>query len=204
MRGRKSTSGLLTGACLGIMGVYAFAAPIRPGSIQDRTTVQSVEAASNDRYGDYVMCTGAVGLNLRTPIEGVWMLDYRAGKLLSTVVDRNNGKVTGWAELDLVVDFGIPPKTDCHFMMTTGTITNGQSALYIAEIATGKFGVYTLAPVAGAGYQIRRHDMVAFRADPKNPLPAAPVAPQAILPLPGDPMPGKGFPERPQLPLQPK
>ena len=33
-------------------------------------------------------------------------------------------------------------------MMTTGYITQGQSALYLAETTTGKFGVYTMGPGA--------------------------------------------------------
>ena len=45
-------------------------------------------------------------------------------------------------------------------MMTTGTITNGQAALYVAETSTGKFGVYTMGPRPDSqpGLAIRRHD----------------------------------------------
>src|SRR3954452_16713877 len=86
------------------------------------------EASSNDRYQDYIMCTGAVAVNPRAPTDGVWMLDYRSGKVLGSVIDRTVGKIGGWAEVDLVTEFGIPPKQDVHFMMTTGTIAQGQSA----------------------------------------------------------------------------
>ena len=48
------------------------------------------------------MCTGAVAVNPRAPTDGVWLLDYRAGKLLGTVIDRTQGKIVGWAEVDLV------------------------------------------------------------------------------------------------------
>src|SRR5262245_24813082 len=56
-----------------------------------------VQAGSNDRFEDYVLCTGTVstGKNLT---DGVWLLDYRAGKLLGTVIDRTQGKIVGWAE----------------------------------------------------------------------------------------------------------
>jgi len=121
-------------------------------------------ASSGDRYQDYIMCTGAVSVNPKVPTDGVWMLDYRGGKLLGTVIDRTTGKITGWAEVDLVTEFGIVPKQDVHFMMTTGSIAQGQAALYVCETATGKFGVYTMGAGDTGGIQIRRHDMTTFRA----------------------------------------
>jgi hypothetical protein len=121
-------------------------------------------AGTTDRTGDYIICTGSVWLNPAVPTDGVWMLDYRSGKLLGTVIDRGRGKITGWAEVDLVKEFEIAPKADVHFMMTTGQIAQGQSALYIAETTTGKFGVYTMGSNEGNGLVIRRHDMTTFRA----------------------------------------
>jgi hypothetical protein len=123
-----------------------------------------VGAGSNDRYQDYVMATGPVSLNPRQQTDGVWLLDYRSGKLLGTVIDKNVGKIVGWAEVDLVSEFEVAPKQDVHFMMVTGWITAGQSALYVAETTTGKFGVYTMGPgVNGSGVVIRRHDLTSFR-----------------------------------------
>jgi hypothetical protein len=126
--------------------------------------------ASNDRYEDYVICTGACTVQPKTPTDGVWLLDYRAGKLLGTVIDRISGKIVGWAEVDLVNEFGIPPRQNVHFIMTTGMINQGQSALYVAEVSSGKFGVYTMnnRPDGQAGIQIKRHDLVMFRAAPKD------------------------------------
>ena len=97
--------------------------------------------------------------------DGVWLLDYRAGKLLGTVIDRNQGKIVGWAEVDLVTEFGVLPKQPVHFLMTTGMIAQGQAALYVAETTTGKFGVYTMGPRPDnkGGVVIRRHDLVLFR-----------------------------------------
>jgi len=121
--------------------------------------------ANTDRYDDYILCTGAVETNLRVPTDGVWMLDYRAGKLLGTVIDRNQGKIVGWAEVDLVSEFGLAPHKDVHFMMTTGMVAQGQAALYIAETTSGKLGVYTmgLRPDGQPGVMIKRHDLVLFR-----------------------------------------
>ena len=131
---------------------------------------QPTEArASNDRFEDYILCTGAVSVNPRIPTDGVWMLDYRAGKLLGTVIDRNLGKIIGWAEVDLTTEFGLVPRQNAHFVMVTGQITQGQAALYVAETSTGKFGVYTMGirPDGQQGVVINRHDMVLFHPTPK-------------------------------------
>jgi hypothetical protein len=125
--------------------------------------------AANDRYEDYVMCTGPVEVIPKTPTDGVWMLDYKGGKLLGTVIDRVKGKIVSWAEVDLVTEFDIKPKQNVHFVMTAGTIAQGQSALYIAETTTGKFGVYSMGPRPDhqAGMVIRRHDLTWFRQPTK-------------------------------------
>lgn len=132
--------------------------------------------AANDRFEDYILCTGPVGIWPvgKTPTDGVWLLDYRSGKLLGTVIDRAVGKIVGWAEVDLVNEFGIPPRQNVHFMMTTGSIAQGQAALYVAETTTGKFGVYTLGARTDnqPGFVIRRHDLVMFRQNqPAQPEP---------------------------------
>jgi hypothetical protein len=134
-----------------------------------------VAAASNDRHQDNIMATGAVSLNPRVQTDGVWLLDYRAGKLLGTVIDRTAGKIVGWAEVDLRTEFNLAAAQDVHFMMTTGYVTQGQSALYLAETSTGQFGVYTMGPGNGSGVIIRRHDMTKFRQQAGAPL-AAPAA----------------------------
>ena len=148
---------LCTGMLLGIAcaGLYLF--PGHPAQ------------AANDRFEDYIMCTGAVGITPRAPTDGVWLLDYRSGKLLGTVIDRSLGKIVGWAEVDLVSEFGIQPRQNVHFMMTTGNIAQGQAALYVAETTTAKFGVYTMGPRLDGvpGVAIRRHDLVPFRQAPK-------------------------------------
>jgi hypothetical protein len=132
--------------------------------------VKPALASSNDRFEDYIMCTGPVSVAPKAPTDGVWLLDYRTGKLLGTVIDRAAGKITGWAEVDLVTEFGIQPRQNVHFLMTTGSISQGQAALYIAETNTGKFGVYTMGPRPDnqPGVAIRKHDMVLFRPAPKG------------------------------------
>src|SRR5438105_8966235 len=154
-----------TGLVLGLLG--AGFVPIKPVNIFDPVT--AVQAA-NDRFEDYIMCTGAVAVSPKAQTDGVWLLDYRSGKLLGTVIDRNTGKIVGWAEVDLVTEFAIPPRQNVHFLMTTGNIAQGQAALYVAETTTGKFGVYTMGPrIDGLpGVSIRRHDLVPFRQAKAN------------------------------------
>ena len=144
---------LTAGLVLGAVAAGVYFGPARP-----------VQAA-NDRFEDFILCTGPVGVTPRAPTDGVWLLDYRSGKLLGTVIDRNAGKIIGWAEVDLVTEFAIAPRQNVHFMMTTGNIAQGQAALYIAETSTGKLGVYSMGPRPDgqSGVVIRRHDMVPFR-----------------------------------------
>jgi hypothetical protein len=151
---------LMTGLVLGALGAGVYFAGLKPA-----------QAAGNDRFEDYILCTGAVGGNPRAPQDGVWLLDYRAGKLLGTVVDKQQGKVVGWAEVDLVTEFGLPPRQNVHFLMTTGDISASQAALYVAETTTGKFGVYTMGsrPDGQPGVSIQRHDLVPFRQPRPNP-----------------------------------
>jgi hypothetical protein len=140
------------------------------------------DAASNDRYQDFIMATGAVSVNPRVQTDGVWLLDYKAGKLLGTVIDRSQGKIVGWAEVDLAKEFGVTPRADVHFMMTTGYVTQGQSALYLAETSSGQFGVYTMGPGPdGSGIAIRRHEITKFRQ--QQPPGAGMALPEVGLPI---------------------
>jgi hypothetical protein len=178
--------GVAAGLGVGVGAVVAVLALSQP---------KPAVAAGNDRYDDYVMATGAVNINPKVQADGVWLLDYKSGKLLATVIDKAQGKMVGWAEVDLVSEFEIAPKTDVHFLMTTGWVSAGQSALYLAETTTGKFGVYTMgAGPGGAGVVVRRHDMSSFRAE----KPALPVPPG------GGPVGGVvGAGEKPVMPLVP-
>ena len=144
---------LFTGIVLGVAATALYVLPSRPAY------------AASDRFEDYIICTGAVATAPRAQTDGVWLLDYRSGKLLGTVIDRSAGKIVGWEEVDLVTEFGVAPRQNVHFIMTTGNITQGQAALYVAETTTGKFGVYSMGPRADTqpGVSIRRHDMVMFR-----------------------------------------
>lgn len=179
MRATGSLGLLAIGLVLGIAATAVYLGQSRP-----------VIAASNDRYQDNIMATGAVSVNPRVQTDGVWLLDYKAGKLLGTVIDRTTGKIVGWAEVDLVAEFGLKAQQDVHFLMTTGYVTQGQSALYLAETSTGQFGVYTMGPGQnGNGIVIRRHDLTKFRAQvAAQPGPAAGENTPPANPNPNVPM----------------
>jgi hypothetical protein len=129
---------------------------------------------SSDRFEDYVICTGPLSQNFSAQqqfgfeMDGVWLLDYRSGKLLGTALNRATGKLVGWAEVDLVSEFGIAPRANVHFIMTSGQVARGSSALYVAETTSGKIGVYTMfasetSTNMNSPIVIRRHDMTTFR-----------------------------------------
>jgi len=156
MKDRTRLLWLATGLVLGVAGSALYFSSSQP------------VYAANDRYEDYILCTGPVAVTPNAPTDGIWLLDYRAGKLLGTVINRATAKIVSWAEVDLVSEFKITPKQNVHFMMTTGTITQGQAALYVAETTTGRFGIYTMGPRPDGqgGLVIRRHDLLMFRQQP--------------------------------------
>ncbi len=125
--------------------------------------------AFNDRAEDYIITTGSMTIGPNATVDGIWLLDYRAGKLLGTVVDKLSGRIHAWDEVDLVKEFNIPPKQNVHFMMTTGTTIRGHTPLYLAEINTGRFGIYGMTPRADGGIMIRRFDANVFRRPPVDP-----------------------------------
>jgi len=149
---------LFTGIVLGVAATALYVLPSRPAY------------AASDRFEDYIICTGAVATAPRAQTDGVWLLDYRSGKLLGTVIDRSAGKIVGWEEVDLVTEFGVAPRQNVHFIMTTGNITQGQAALYVAETSSGKFGIYTMGPRPDVprGFGIRRHELSTFRPGKGN------------------------------------
>ena len=121
--------------------------------------------AGNDRHEEFILATGPVLVNPTAPSDGVWLLDYKSGKLQATVIDRYKGKITDWAEVDIASEFELPPRQNVHFVMTTGIVVKQQAALYIAETTTGKFGVYTMGPRQDGqpGIAIKRQDLLNFR-----------------------------------------
>src|SRR5206468_2486861 len=63
------------------------------------------QAATHDRYDDFIMCTGPASLFPGVSIDGLWLLDYKAGKLLGTIIDRQSGRITSWGHRRESADF---------------------------------------------------------------------------------------------------
>src|SRR5262249_47865129 len=63
---------MLAGALVGVLGALLYFGQAKPA------------LAANDRFEDYIMCTGPVAVTPKSTTDGVWILDYRSGKLLGT------------------------------------------------------------------------------------------------------------------------
>lgn len=132
---------------------------------------------STDRHEDFIMATGPINQTLtinsnqsqNVELDGVWILDYKSGKLLATTMNRQTGKMIAFGEVDLVKEFEIAPRANVHFVMTTGLVIRGQSVLYLMETTTGKVAVYSMfTDEFSQGNRserilIRRHDMASIR-----------------------------------------
>jgi hypothetical protein len=161
MRSKLGLGGSLIGGLVGlVLGWYLFG--------QQRTA-----EAATDRYEDFALTTSTINAGqVNLYYDGLWMLDYKSGKLRCTVVNRNTGRLSSWAEVDLVSEFGLQPRTNVHFLMASGIMGRGTSALYLVETTSGKVGVYTMTlnPEFGRtepGVLVRRMDMSNFRT-PKD------------------------------------
>ena len=66
-----------------------------------------------------------------------------------------------------MTEFGLAPRADVHFLMTTGQIALSQAALYVAETSSGKFGIYTMGmrPDGQPGVVIKRADRMEAQGD---------------------------------------
>jgi hypothetical protein len=172
LRSRISTGLLLmTGVVFGWILAVARPAPMR--------------ASAGDRSGGYILTTGPVMMafdltsKAQVPVDAVYFLDHRGGRLLATVPSyRQSGTkaqfINGFAERDLVADFkleveaGVEPR----FLMTTGTLgqySSGWAPLYVFETTTGQVGVYRIQSSTTVGQTARpQFDLVERISYPKS------------------------------------
>ncbi len=126
-------------------------ATIRPAQLR---------AGGGDRSGDSIVVTGPVmirydeGSKVQIPLDAIYLLDYKAGRLVGTVPSLH-GSVGGshylgaFAERDLVADFKLDldqgPRP--HFLMTTGALgaySAGWAPLYVFETTSSQLAIYRI------------------------------------------------------------
>ncbi|MGP0068942.1 MAG: hypothetical protein ACLQGP_35745 [Isosphaeraceae bacterium] len=119
-----------------------------------------VRASAGDRSGGYILATGPVMMGVdnitktQVPVDAVYFLDHRGGRLLGTVPTyrQTGGKtqlIEGFAERDLVADFKLDVQggPEPRFLMTTGSLgqySMGWAPLYVFEATSGQVGVYRI------------------------------------------------------------
>jgi hypothetical protein len=147
-------------------------ATIRPAAIR---------ASGGDRSGETIITTGPimiaydVGSKVQVPHDAVYILDYKAGKLLGTVPSsRQAGRgniryLSNIMERDLAADF----KLDAHnvsaprFTMTTGGLgafSNGWAPLYVHESVTNQLALYRLVQQTRGTVDQSRLELLEMRA----------------------------------------
>jgi hypothetical protein len=119
-----------------------------------------IHAAGGDRSGESIVTTGPIlirydeGNKVQIPLEALYLLDYKGGRLLGTVPSLQ-GTATrsrylgAFAERDLVADFKLDldhgPRP--HFLMTTGALggySAGWAPLYVFETTTNQVAMYRI------------------------------------------------------------
>ena len=171
-RSRISTGLLLmTGVFFGWMLAISRPAPMR--------------ASAGDRSGGYILATGPIMVGFDNtskapiPLDAVYFLDHRGGRLLATVPSyRQTGTKTqfidGFAERDLVADFKLEVNggAEPRFLMTTGSLgqfSSGWSPLYVFETTTGQVGVYRIQASTTIGKAARpRFELLELCSYPKT------------------------------------
>ena len=113
-------------------------------------------AGAGDRAGECIVATGPVLMEYdnatksQIPLEALYFLDYKGGRLLGTVPTYRLGDgrtqiLDGFAERDLCADFKLDlaggPRP--RFLMTTGSLgrfSSGWAPLYVFETTTSQVG----------------------------------------------------------------
>jgi hypothetical protein len=148
-------------------------------------------AGSGDRSGESIVTTGPVlvrydeGAKAAIPLEALYFLDYKGGRLLGTVpAFRQAGAmphlIDTFAERDLAADFRLDLNTGPrpHFLMTTGslgTYSAGWAPLYVFETTTNQLGIYRMQTSQTVGTISRpRFDLVELRSYARPPATVPP------------------------------
>ena len=126
-------------SCRRIPGVALLAVGLLAGWGLASIRPAQLLAGGGDRSGDSIVTTGPVlirydeGSKVQIPLEAIYLLDYKGGRLLGTVPSLHGTVGTSrylgaFAERDLVADFklNLDQGPRPHFLMTTGSLGSYQ------------------------------------------------------------------------------
>ncbi len=109
------------------------------------------QATATDRSEDFAIATGL----LQEDLEAVYLLDFRTGLLMATVMNTQTGQFQPFSFRRLATDFNINPRAKPRFVMVTGRMTAATAQvpinhlLYVAEVNSGIMCAYFM-PYLGA------------------------------------------------------
>ena len=124
----------------------AFVGGVMAGGFWPQTPLHAV---ATDRIDTFAVATGPIDGDA----EAVYFLDFLTGDLRAVVISKNTGKFAGFFSYNVLQDMGVDPTKNPRFMMVTGVLNLRRgpggvgysgSAVYIAEVTTGKVAAYTL------------------------------------------------------------
>ncbi len=128
-------------------------------------------ATATDHTDEFAIATGVMP---STDVEAVYLLDFKSGLLLGTVMNKQTGTFQAFYKRPLGADFGLKAGQKPKFMMVTGLMTSAKApvpiahVLYVVELNTGKIAAYFMpyrGDVAGATqtYDLQILHGVSFR-----------------------------------------
>ncbi|HUY32391.1 MAG TPA: hypothetical protein VMV69_06390 [Pirellulales bacterium] len=104
-------------------------------------------AVATDRMGDFAIATGP----LDSDIEAIYFLDCLTGDLRAAVLNLYTWKFGAIFETNVIFDLGVDPAKNPRYLLVTGNaqlkknlgpITPADSAVYVAELTSGKIAAY--------------------------------------------------------------
>jgi hypothetical protein len=139
-----------------------------------------LRAGGGDRSGESIVTTGPVmirydeGNKVQVPLEALYLLDYKGGRLLGTIPSLHQTVGSAHylgaiAERDLVADFKLDldngPRP--HFLMTTGALGiygAGWSPLYVYETTTNQLALYRIHQQSVGTSSTARFELIETRS----------------------------------------
>jgi hypothetical protein len=137
-----------------------------------------VHAVATDRMGDFAIATGP----LDEQVEAIYFLDFLTGDLRAAALSPYTWKFGSVFETNVIDDLGVDVSKNPRYLLVTGNanlkrnagpITPGASAVYVAELTSGKIAAYVVPwsaaannsriPLAG---KLMGIDVVKFRTAP--------------------------------------